>query len=118
MFGIWHLASRDRSLTDRSPPARSSRTHNRLGSASARLMAAYRWRSGSGDTSGHPAASSASSTVARISGEAVRVGDTVAEYFTVTAIHGRTVELTADGMPFTLDMQDDALNAIKHPGKK
>lgn len=56
--------------------------------------------------------------VARISGEAVRVGDTVAEYFTVTAIHGRTVELTADGMPFTLDMQDDALNAIKHPGKK
>lgn len=59
-----------------------------------------------------------SNPVARISGEAARVGDTVAEFFTVKAIHGRSVELEAEGMTFTIDMHDDDKNATKHPGKK
>ncbi|MFG0275549.1 MAG: hypothetical protein ACF8QF_10870, partial [Phycisphaerales bacterium] len=40
---------------------------------------------------------SGSSPVARISGETVRVGDTVGEFFTVVAIHDRSVDLRADG---------------------
>jgi hypothetical protein len=56
--------------------------------------------------------------VARISGEAARVGDTVGEYFTVKAINGRSVELEAEGMTFTIDMHDDDKNATKRPGKK
>lgn len=51
--------------------------------------------------------------VARISGEAVRVGDTVADIFTVAAIHGRGVDLTADGKTYTLAMDDDKQNARK-----
>ena len=38
MFGTWQLASRERSLTECSPFARTSSTHRRLGSASARLI--------------------------------------------------------------------------------
>jgi hypothetical protein len=48
--------------------------------------------------------------VARISGKAVRVGDTVEDLFTVHAIHGRSVELTADGRTFTLTMDDATAN--------
>ena len=40
--------------------------------------------------------------VARISGELVRVGDTVSELFTVESIDGRSVLLTVDGHDFTL----------------
>lgn len=59
-----------------------------------------------------------SNPVARISGDAVRVGDTVAELFTVKAIHGRSVDLEVDGQTFSLDMHDDAKNATKKPAKK
>jgi hypothetical protein len=40
--------------------------------------------------------------VARISGELVRVGDTVSELFTVESIDGRSVLLTADGQDYKL----------------
>lgn len=58
-----------------------------------------------------------SNPVARISGEAVRVGDTVGDLFTVKAIHGRSVELTFENEVFTLEMDDDGKNSNK-PGKK
>jgi hypothetical protein len=48
-----------------------------------------------------------SNPVARISGQTVRVGDTVEEVFTVKAIHGRAVDLEADGEVFTLSIDDD-----------
>lgn len=51
--------------------------------------------------------------VARISGEAVRVGDAVGEHFTVKAIHGRSVELAWEDQVFTLQMDDDAANSNK-----
>jgi hypothetical protein len=44
--------------------------------------------------------------VARINDELVRVGDKVGGVFTVTGIHGRTVELSAEGAVFTLGMPD------------
>lgn len=40
---------------------------------------------------------SGSVPLARINGQPVRIGDTVADIFVVRAIHGRTVELEADG---------------------
>lgn len=43
--------------------------------------------------------------LARINEETVTVGDTIAEYFTVTEIEGRSVTITADGESFTLTMQ-------------
>ena len=58
-----------------------------------------------------------SNPVARISGEAVRVGDTVGEIFTVKAIHGRGVELEHDGVSYELSMDDEAANSTK-PKKK
>ena len=62
-----------------------------------------------------------SNPVARISGEAVRVGDTLADgLFTVKAIHGRSVELTVantDGETVELTMDDDGMNSTK-PKKK
>ncbi len=62
-----------------------------------------------------------SNPVARVSGEAVRIGDTLAEgMFTVKAIHGRSVELelvNGDGQTFELTMDDDAMNSTK-PKKK
>lgn len=42
--------------------------------------------------------------IARVSGENVRVGDTIQGLFVVQSIHGRTVELTADGEVYTLTM--------------
>jgi hypothetical protein len=41
-------------------------------------------------------------SVARISGKSVRVGDSVAGLFVVKAIHGRTVELSADDVVYEL----------------
>ncbi len=58
-----------------------------------------------------------SNPVARISGEAVRVGDTVGDLFTVKAIHGRSVELAFEDDVFTLEMDDDERNSNK-PGRK
>ncbi|HVU63016.1 MAG TPA: hypothetical protein VHC70_03500 [Phycisphaerales bacterium] len=58
-----------------------------------------------------------SSPVARISGDAVRIGDTVGEIFTVKAIKGRSVELECDGEAYELHMDDEDLNSI-HPKKK
>lgn len=46
-----------------------------------------------------------STPIARISGEAVRVGDKIGDYFTVIAIHGRSVELSAEGEIYTLFME-------------
>ncbi len=45
--------------------------------------------------------------VARISGKLYKVGMTVAEHFTITAIEGRRVTLTADNQTFALTMTDD-----------
>lgn len=45
-----------------------------------------------------------STPIARISGENVRVGDKVRNLFIVHAIHGRSVELIADGEKYTLSM--------------
>ncbi|HBS28820.1 MAG TPA: hypothetical protein DEB06_05080 [Phycisphaerales bacterium] len=42
--------------------------------------------------------------VARISGQMVRVGDTVGEFFRVTEIGGREARLEADGRVFTLSL--------------
>lgn len=47
--------------------------------------------------------------IARINGTFVRVGDTVADVFTVQAIHGRTVELAVDDRVFAVSM-DDPMN--------
>lgn len=58
-----------------------------------------------------------STPVARISGDAVRIGETVGDYFTVKAIHGRSVELTCENEVYTLTMDDDQKNTTKH-GKK
>lgn len=44
--------------------------------------------------------------VARISGEMVKVGDKVGEFFTVKSIGGRSVELTADDQTFTISIAD------------
>ncbi len=42
--------------------------------------------------------------VAQISGKMVRVGDKVGEFFTVTAIEGRSVELLADGETYIMSL--------------
>jgi hypothetical protein len=54
-----------------------------------------------------------SNPVARIGGETVRVGDTVAEIFIVKAIHGRGVELVCDGREYSLSIDDDSKNDAK-----
>lgn len=46
------------------------------------------------------------SPLARISGDTYRVGDRVGENFTVTAIEGRSVTLTADGESYTISMEE------------
>jgi hypothetical protein len=56
--------------------------------------------------------------VARISGDAVRVGDTVAEVFTVKAIKGRSVELEHEGEIFELSMDEESANSNKPSHKK
>ena len=44
--------------------------------------------------------------VAQISGDLVRIGDRIGEYFVVVAIEGRLVRLEADGREFTLTLDD------------
>lgn len=44
--------------------------------------------------------------LARINDQTARVGDTVGEYFKVSRINGRSVELTAEGQTFILEMSD------------
>ena len=44
------------------------------------------------------------SPVARVSGKMVRIGDELAEFFTVKAIHGRSIELECDGRTFEVAM--------------
>jgi hypothetical protein len=56
--------------------------------------------------------------LARIDDETVTVGDTVAEYFTVTEISGRSVTITADGESFTLTMQAGNMPPAGGSGKR
>lgn len=42
--------------------------------------------------------------IARVSGETVRIGDTIKGLFVVRSIHGRTVELMVDGRTYSLTM--------------
>lgn len=46
--------------------------------------------------------------LARINGATVRMGETVAELFTVVAIYGRSVDLEADGRVYTLTVGEPA----------
>jgi hypothetical protein len=59
--------------------------------------------------------------LARISGRTVRVGDTIADIFTVVAIHNdrRTVELVAQGQTFTLSLSDSGSSRTpqRRPGR-
>lgn len=65
-----------------------------------------------------------SNPIARIDDEVVRIGDTVAELFTVKAISGRSVELECDGATYAISMDDRQAPAKKSapsgpkPGKK
>lgn len=59
-----------------------------------------------------------SNPVARISGQAVRVGDTLSEVFTVKAIHSRSVDLEYDGQIFPLSLDDDDANKNANGPKK
>jgi len=56
--------------------------------------------------------------VARVSGETVRVGDTLSEIFTVKLITGRTVTLETDGKEFQLTMEEPKQNNGKGAKKK
>lgn len=56
-----------------------------------------------------------SNPVARINDEAVRIGDTVGEFFTVKAIHGRGVEVECDGQRYTLSLDDET---VKKPTRR
>jgi hypothetical protein len=54
--------------------------------------------------------------IARINDATVRVGDTVAELFTVVAIEGRTVTLECDGQRYTLDLDAKPDQPASRPG--
>lgn len=59
--------------------------------------------------------------VARISGQAVRVGDTIADLFTVIAIHGRSVDLAAKDAPsrtFSLDLSEPGAGPGPRPKRR
>lgn len=56
-----------------------------------------------------------SNPVARINDEAVRVGDTVEQFFTVKAIHGRGVDLECDGQLYTVTLDDES---VRQPSRK
>jgi hypothetical protein len=47
-----------------------------------------------------------SNPIARVNGETVRVGDTIAEIFTVQAIQTRSIDLVVDGKTFTISLDD------------
>lgn len=51
--------------------------------------------------------------LARIDEHTVAVGDTIGEFFTVTAIDGRSVTIAADGQTFTLSMEDRKADSPK-----
>lgn len=53
--------------------------------------------------------------VARINDEAVRVGDTVGQFFKVKSIHGRGVDLECDGQVYTVSLDDEA---VKQPSRR
>lgn len=44
--------------------------------------------------------------VARVNDQIVKIGDVVGEFFMVEGIHGRTIDLGADGKTYTLEMGD------------
>jgi len=54
-----------------------------------------------------------SSPLARINDKTVRVGDKLGDFFTVTAIHGRTVEVQADGQKHELSMDAEDMPGVK-----
>jgi len=56
--------------------------------------------------------------LARINDQTVRVGDVVAELFTVSRIDGRRVELTADGQAFRLEMAESRADPYSAPPTK
>ncbi len=56
-----------------------------------------------------------SNPVARISGETVRVGDTVAGHFRVVDIQGRSVSLECDGKTYVLSLAEDGAKGGKNP---
>jgi hypothetical protein len=53
--------------------------------------------------------------VARINDQTVRVGDTLAGVFLVTAIQGRSIELTADEKTYTLALDEQQAPGPKRP---
>ena len=55
--------------------------------------------------------------MARINKEYYRVGDQVAEYFTIVKIDGRSVTLQADGINYTLLMDEKVDSPSKGPSK-
>jgi hypothetical protein len=54
--------------------------------------------------------------VARINDQAVRVGDTIDDLFTVKAITGRQVELECDGQVYTISIDDEAAKPAARGG--
>ncbi len=44
--------------------------------------------------------------IARVNGQMLRVGDKVSELLTVAAIHGRSIEVAADGQTFVIEMAE------------
>lgn len=56
--------------------------------------------------------------LARINDQTVRVGDTVGEFFKVTRIDGRSVELTAEGQAFVLEMSETRADPYSAPPTK
>lgn len=56
--------------------------------------------------------------LARINDQTVRVGDTVADLFKVTKIDGRSVELTADGQVYLLEISESRADPYGAPPTK
>jgi Tfp pilus assembly protein PilP len=53
--------------------------------------------------------------VARINDQTVKVGDALADVFVVTAIQGRTIELTADEKTYTLSLDEEQAPGAHRP---
>ncbi len=56
--------------------------------------------------------------LARINDQTVRVGDTVGEFFKVTRIDGRSVELSAEGQTYLLEMSESRADPYGAPPTK
>jgi hypothetical protein len=54
-----------------------------------------------------------SNPVARISGQTVRVGDRIGEFFTVVEIQGRSVSLDCEGKTFVLSLAEDSASGAR-----